>query len=201
MWTATAISSAGQAWWVDPTCQLWTVRKFIQPFFILQGLDWHKISRICTLRCNSKVCFLFSLHFFDHCPRIFEHTNRHGTGNSCSRLSVITTSTTAAPAQAVTADSFGTRTTVVIECKIALTPTLDLGTGGVLSVDVDASAKMDVICPDTTLYDIGPRDDRLCPVPKGGARYELGQCRSAKTQPMTGTGNAQFFNAFGRVLA
>ena len=70
-------------------------------------------------------------------------------------LGVIALSATAPLAQTVTTDSFDVRITIVAECEITSTETLDFGTQGVLGTDVDATATMEVTCTDTTPYDIG----------------------------------------------
>ncbi|WP_330449219.1 spore coat protein U domain-containing protein [Paracoccus marcusii] len=50
----------------------------------------------------------------------------------------------------MTTDSFDVRITIVAECEITSTETLDFGTQGVLGTDVDATATMEVTCTDTT---------------------------------------------------
>ena len=135
-------------------------------------------------------------------------------------LGVIALSAKAPLAQTVTTDSFDVRITIVAECEITSTETLDFGTQGVLGTDVDATATMEVTCTDTTPYDIGLNEGlgagattSVRQMTSGGETiaYALfqdagrvtnwGNAVGADTQPATGMGDAQSFTVFGRVLA
>ena len=89
-----------------------------------------------------------------------------------------------------------------------------------LCTDVDATATMEVTCTDTTPYDIGLNEGlgagattSVRQMTSGGETiaYALfqdagrvtnwGNAVGADTQPATGTGDAQSFTVFGRVLA
>lgn len=141
-------------------------------------------------------------------------------GTLAGVVSAIALTVSAASAQTVTTDSFDVQITIVAECEITSTETLDFGTEGVLSADVDASATMEVTCTDATPYDIGLNEGlgagattEVRQMTSGGETIAYGLFQDtgratnwgdtvgADTQAATGTGTAQSFTVFGRVLA
>lgn len=122
-----------------------------------------------------------------------------------------------ASAQTAT-DTFDVRITIAEECRIISTQTLDFGSTGVLTSNVDGTAVLQVACTPTTPYNIGLDEGlgagattaaRL--MTSGGATVGYGLFRDASrtaswgdtigtdTQAGTGTGAAQSYTVYGRV--
>lgn len=127
---------------------------------------------------------------------------------------------TMATAQTVATDSFDVRITILAECRVVSTETLDFGAQGVLGAAIDASATLEVTCTQTTPYAIGlgqglgsGATTSLRRMSSGGETVSYALFRDAArtanwgdtvgsdTQPGTGTGNPQAFTVFGRVPA
>ncbi|MFC3571224.1 spore coat U domain-containing protein [Paracoccus sp. TOH] len=117
-------------------------------------------------------------------------------------------------------DSFNVRITIAEECQIISTETLDFGNAGVLTSDVDASATLQVACTNSTPYDIGldqgsgagaTTTTRLMSAGADTIGYQLfrdsgrtanwGDTVGTDTLAATGTGAAESFTVYGRVIA
>ncbi|WP_410254138.1 Csu type fimbrial protein [Paracoccus aminovorans] len=117
-------------------------------------------------------------------------------------------------------DNFDVRITIAEECQIISAETLDFGNAGVLTSDVDATATLQVACTNSTPYDIGLDEGtgsgatittRQMTAAGATIGYQLfrdsgrttnwGDTVGTDTLASTGTGSAQAFTVYGRVLA
>ncbi|SMO43668.1 Csu type fimbrial protein [Paracoccus laeviglucosivorans] len=125
-----------------------------------------------------------------------------------------------ASAQTAT-DTFDVQITIAAECEIVSTETLDFGSAGVLSGDVDASADLEVACTESTPFDIGLNEGtgaggttatRQMTGPgattiayqmfqNAGRTTNWGDAVGTDTVTSTGTGTTQSFTVYGRVIA
>ncbi|MDP2738275.1 MAG: spore coat U domain-containing protein [Pseudorhodobacter sp.] len=123
-----------------------------------------------------------------------------------------------AAAQTVT-DTFDVTITIADECQITSTQTLDFGSVGVLTANVDAAATLEVTCTPSTAYDIGLDAGQgtgatttarlMTSVATDTVEYHMYQDASRSvnwgntiltdTQASTGTGSTQSFTVYGRV--
>lgn len=123
------------------------------------------------------------------------------------------------PAFAQTATStFDVTITIQADCEITSTETLDFGTTGVLTSNVDQAANLQVTCTPDTAYNIGldvgtgagaTVATRFMTSGANLIGYGLyrdagrtliwGDTVGANTQASTGTGSAQTFPVYGRV--
>lgn len=125
----------------------------------------------------------------------------------------------AALAQVAT-DNMTVRITIQAECLVSASEELDFGTVGVLTADVDAMANLQVTCTESTPYDIGlgaglgaaaDTTTRQMTAAGNTINYRLfrdaarsqnwGDTIDTDTLKATGTGAAQTFPVYGRVLA
>lgn len=125
----------------------------------------------------------------------------------------------AAGAQTAT-DSFEVRININEDCQITSTETLDFGSTGVLTQDVDKTATLAVACTNTTPFDIGLNEGlgsgadtttRLMTGAGDPISYRLfrdnaytinwGNAPTVDTAGGTGTGLSQQFIVYGRVPA
>lgn len=115
-------------------------------------------------------------------------------------------------------DTFEVRITIAEECQIISTQTLDFGSTGVLTTDVDGSAQLQVACTNTTPYDVGldaglgagaTTTTRLMTSGAATVAYALfrdaarssnwGDTVGTNTQAGIGTGTTQNYTVYGRV--
>ncbi|MDQ7262459.1 spore coat U domain-containing protein [Paracoccus sp. PS-1] len=117
-------------------------------------------------------------------------------------------------------DSFDVRITITEECQVISTETLDFGNAGVLTGNVDATASLQVACTSSTPYDIGlgagegagatTTTRQMSSASLDTISYQLfrdsgrtanwGDTVGTDTQAGTGTGAAQSFTIYGRVI-
>jgi spore coat protein U-like protein len=121
---------------------------------------------------------------------------------------------------ATTTSTFGVQMTVTASCIINSASTLNFGTSGVISADVDQTSTIQVQCTNTTPYDIGLNAGTgsgatvaARKMTNGGSTitYTLysdsgrttvwGNTVGTDTVSATGNGSAQSYSVYGRVPA
>jgi len=119
---------------------------------------------------------------------------------------------------ATTTGTFTSTVTIEASCEVISTNTLDFGTQGILTSDVDASASFNVQCTDTTTYNIGLNagstaggtvSTRLMTDGSDTVAYQLfsdagrttnwGNTPSVDTVAGTGNGAEQTLTVYGRI--
>lgn len=115
--------------------------------------------------------------------------------------------------------NFDVRITIAAECRIVAANPLDFGSAGVLAANVDVATSMQVVCTNTTPYNIGlnggstaggTTTTRLMTSGTATVAYQLfrdaghtlnwGTTVGTNTLASTGTGNTQTFPIYGRVI-
>jgi spore coat protein U-like protein len=133
------------------------------------------------------------------------------------RLAAVASAAGAAQAATTTA-TFQSQITIVATCSIVSTNTLDFGSAGLLSANVDATATFSVQCTNTTPYNIGlnagttaggTTTTRLMTSGAATVSYQMfsdagritnwGNTVGTDTVPATGNGSAQSYTLYGRV--